>query len=318
VAAFEGLGYACRETGFLYAMASQVFGIQMAIKLAASEELKTRYLPPLISGKAMAAYAFTEEESGSDAFSMQGFARETDQGFVLNATKRFITNGPYADLCIVFARTSEGRNPFALTAFLVDMKWNGARHGREYEKVGYRTVHMGELVFENVLVPKSHVIGAKGTGLRVLAESTGWERGILVANALGPMARGVDECVQRARTRQQYGKPIGAFQGVSSRIANMILRHRLCRMAVYDMASKVDDGRSIQPYLMDAAMTKLFVSENYIQLELDAVQIYGVRGILLEYFPQQDLRDSLTSTIWAGTSETLRNIIAKFADLPVE
>ena len=249
---------------------------------------------------------------------MNGNAKEVDGGYLLKATKRFITNGPSSNLCIVFARTLAGRNPFALTAFLVDMSWKGATHGREYEKVGYRTVHMGELVFEDVFVPKNHVIGARGTGLRVLAESTGWERGILVATALGPMARGVDECVQRARTRYQYDKPIGAFQGVSSRIANMITRHQLCRMAIYDMASKVDDGRSIQPFLMDAAITKLFVSENYVQVELDAVQIFGVRGILLEYFTQQDLRDSLTSTIWAGTSETLRNTIAKLVDLPVE
>jgi alkylation response protein AidB-like acyl-CoA dehydrogenase len=151
----------------------------------------------------------------------------------------------------------------------------------------------------------------------VLAESTGWERGLLLATALGPMARTIDECVLRAKTRKQFDRPIGAFQQISAKIANMIMRHRICRQVIYDMASRLGNGQSIHPHAQDAAIVKLFVSENYIQVQLDAVQIFGVRGILLEYPQQQDLRDSISSTIWAGTSETLRNTIAKFAGIPV-
>jgi alkylation response protein AidB-like acyl-CoA dehydrogenase len=317
VAAFEGLGYGCRDTGFLYAMFSQICGIQMALNLTASEQIKEKYLPLLISGKRLAAYCFTEETSGSDVYSMEMTATEKEDGFVLNGTKRYLTNSPNADLALVFARTGEGRSPFAITAFLVDMDWEGARHGEEFEKVGFRTTPMGEIILDNVFVPKENVVGSKGGGLRILAESVGWERSVLLANTLGPMARSVDECVERAKTREQYGKPIGSFQGVSSRIANMIMRYKLSRQIVYDVASRLGNGESIQPYLEEAAMAKLFVSENYIQLQLDAVQIFGVRGILMEYGVQQDLRDSVSSTIWAGTSETLRNTIAKFAGLQV-
>lgn len=317
VAAFEGLGYGCHDTGFLYAMLSQLCATQMLLNLMGSEELKEKYLPDFIAGKSLAAYCFTEEEAGSDAFSMQTTAEEKDGGFVLNGCKRYITNSPYSDKAVVFAKTAKARSPFGLTAFLVDMAWEGASHGVEFEKVGFRTVPMGEIVLENVFVPRSHIIGSKGGGLRVLTESTAWERSVLLANTLGPMARTIDECVERAKNRYAYDKPIGSFQGVSSRVANMIMRHRLARQVVYDIASRLENGKSMQPYLQDAAIAKLFVSENYIQVQMDAVQIFGVRGILMEHPYQQDLRDSISSTIWAGTSESLRNTIAKLAGLPV-
>jgi alkylation response protein AidB-like acyl-CoA dehydrogenase len=218
---------------------------------------------------------------------------------------------------LVFAKTRRERDPFGLTAFMVDIDWPGARHGASFEKMGMRTVHMGELLFENVRVPASHVVASVGAGLRVLVESTGYERAVLLATALGPMARAIEACVERSRTRKQFDRPIGAFQGVSSRIADMIARHHLCRLAIYDMASKLGEGVSCARHSQDAAITKLFVSENFIKTEMDAMQIFGVRGYLLEHFVQQDLRDALSSTIWAGTDETLRNTIAKLAGVPV-
>ena len=318
VAAFEGLGQGCRDSGFLYAMCSQLFGIQMAINLLAPKALKGRYLPKLIAGDSMSAHGFTEESSGSDAFSMESFAEKKDGGYVLNGRKCFITNAPSSDIALVFARTKEGRNPFGLVALLVEMDQDGARHGREFEKVGLRTTHMGELIFENVFVPAENLISGSSGGLRVLMESTGWERAVLMAHALGPMARGLEACIERSRTREQFGKPIGSFQQVSSRIADMTVTYRVCRQLVYDIASKLGTGTSIMPHLQDAAVTKLFVSESFVRFEQNVLQILGVRGYLLDSFAQQDLRDSLSYTIWAGTSETLRNTIAKFAGVPVE
>jgi alkylation response protein AidB-like acyl-CoA dehydrogenase len=184
--------------------------------------------------------------------------------------------------------------------------------------MGLRTVIMGELKFENVLVPKDHIIGVKGGGLRVLTESTLWERAILIAAALGPMARGLEACIERTKTRVQFDKPIGAFQQVAAKIANMTMRYKLSRQTIYDIASKIGNGSSLQPHAQDAAIAKLFVSDNFVNFEMDAMQIFGVRGYLLESFAQQDLRDSLSFNIWAGTSETLRNTIAKLAGLPTE
>lgn len=318
VAAYEGLGYGCHDTGFLYGMLSQLCGTQMTLVLLGSKQVQDKYLPDLISGKSLAAYCATEEEGGSDVFGMSTMAEVVDDGFILNGHKRYLTNSPKSNLAMVFAKTDKTRNPFGLVALMVDMDSEGARHGEEYEKAGFRTVPMGELYFDNVKIPKEDAIGGKGGGLMALAESAGWERTILLANALGPMARTVDECIKRARTRKQYGKPIGSHQQISSKIADMISRYRISRQLIYDIASRVGDGGNLQPHLQDASIAKLYVTESYIQNQLDAVQIFGVRGILMDYPYQQDLRDSLGSTIWAGTSESLRNTIAKMSGLPVE
>ncbi|MDN5205425.1 acyl-CoA dehydrogenase family protein [Fulvivirgaceae bacterium BMA10] len=317
VAAIEGLGESCEDSGFLYAMSNQLVGIQLTLKQFASEEVKTKFLPALMNGDRMAAYAFTEDTSGSDAYSMETTAVEDGDGFRINGTKSYLTNAPYSDLALVFAKTADNRGPFSLTAFWVDLNSEGASHGREFEKMGLRTVRMGEMVFDNVYVPKSHIVGVKGGGLRVLTESTGWERSVLIATALGPMRRGLDQCLDRVKTRQQFDKPIGAFQQISAKIANMVMQQRLCRQVVYDLASKLSNGKSMQSCAQDAAIAKLFVSENFVQFELDALQIFGVRGYLLESFVNQDLRDSLSFNIWSGTSESLRNTIAKLEGVPV-
>lgn len=319
VAAYEGLGYGCHDTGFLYAMLSQLCGTQMTISLLASEQLKAKYLPDLISGNSLAAYCSTEEEMGSDVFAMDTIAASVNESYVLNGHKRYLTNSPNSDLALVFAKSSKtSRNPLDLVALIVELKWAGASHGKTFEKAGFRTTPMGEIYFDNVKVPNENALGGKGGGLRALIESAAWERTILLANTLGPMARTIDDCIQRSKTRKQYGKPIGAHQQISSKIADMIARYKIARQLVYDIASRLGGGDSLQRHLQDASIAKLFVTESYVKNQLDAVQIFGVRGILMDYPFQQDLRDSIGSTIWAGTSESLRNTIAKMSGVPVE
>lgn len=318
VAAFEGLGRGCRDSGLVYAAISQVFGIQMALVLLASDELLDRYLPAIITGDLALAHGFTEEDGGSDAFGMTTSAVKHDGGWMLNGTKTFITNAPNADLAMVWAKTGDGRSPFALSCFLVDMRTAGASHGRTFEKIALRTVHMGELVFENVVVPNDHVIGRAGGGLQALTESTGWERAVLLTSALGPMARVLDEVVEWTKDRQAYDRPIGSFQQVSAKVADMVMRYKMSRMAIYDMASRLGHGESIQAWMQDVAIAKLFVSENYLPFMMDAVQTFGVRGILTDWPVQQDLRDAIPSTIYVGTSESMRNTIAKLQGVPVE
>ncbi len=317
VAAIEGFGEGCQDTGFVYAMANQIFGIQLALNQFGSEEAKALFLPELMNGSRLAAYGFTEETSGSDAYAMETTAISEGEGYRINGKKCYITNAPFADTALVFAKTGEGRSPFSLTAFIVDMNSEGASHGREFEKMGLRTVRMGELVFDNVYVPKTNIVGGKGVGLRVLTESTGWERSMLIATALGAMNRGLKICTDRVKSRTQFDKPIGAYQQISSKIANMVMRQRLSRQVIYDLASKLTSGISMHHCAQDAAIAKLFVSESFQQFELDAMQIFGVRGYLLASVINQDLRDSLSFNIWSGTSETLRNTIAKYEGLPV-
>lgn len=317
VAAIEGFGEACHDSGFVYALANQLCGIQIALNQFGSEEAKKEFLPDLMNGKRLAAYGFTEESSGSDAYAMETIATADGDGYRISGNKCYITNAPYADTVLLFAKTGEGRNPFSLTAFMVDMNSEGASHGREFDKMGLRTVRMGELIFDNVHVPKTNIVGGKGVGLRVLTESTGWERSVLIATALGPMNRGLKACIERVKSRTQFDKPIGSYQQISAKIANMVMRQRLSRQVIYDLTSKLSNGKSMQHCAQDAAIAKLFVSENFTQFEMDAMQIFGVRGYLLESFINQDLRDSLSFNIWSGTSETLRNTIAKFEGLPV-
>ncbi len=318
LAAFEGITRGCGDGGLLFALFNQVVGIQMTLVKYASDYLRSLYLPDLINGKSLACYAFTEEACGSDSFSMETFATEVDDGFILNGKKSYLTNSPHSNLAMVFAKTSLKRNPFGLTAFMIDLTWDGCKKEREFEKMGLRTVHMGEFSMKNVFVPKTHIVGAKGIGLRILTESTNMERALMTVTALGPMKRALDACIRRCNERKTYDKPIGSYQQISSRLANMVMRYKLCRQLQYDTVSRLDSGIKTTEMSDTIAINKLFITENFTQFELDAMQIFGVRGYLLDNFIQQDLRDSLAGSIWAGTSETLRNTIAKLAGLPVE
>lgn len=318
VAAFEGIGTASTDSGMLYAMASQVFGVQMPLMLMGSDEVKESVVKPSISGDLTLAYAFTEEASGTDIYSGSTRAVKDGDDWILTGAKAYITNAPMADVALVFALTGEGRSPFAVTAFVVDMHAPGAAYGRDFEKVGFRTVRMGELCFDGVRIPRSHVVGRPGAGLNVLTESVGWERSAVLAALLGPMRRVLADITEWTRTREVYGAPIGSFQQVSAKVADLVVRHKMARMAVYDIAGRLGHGSSTQPLMQDIAATKLFVTETYRAFMLDAMQPYGVRGFLYDHEIQQHVRDSLAATIWAGTSESMRNTIAKLQGLPVE
>ncbi len=316
VAAYEGLGYGSNQGGLIFGLCSQLLSLQMTLQMTGSPQLKERYLPGLISGRLIGAHAITERGAGSDAFSIQTAARREGERFRLSGSKAYVTAAPDADLALVFARTSDEAGPFCLTAFLVDLGWNGVSRGEVFHKAGLKGIEMGELPFEEVPVPMDHVVGAEGGGVGILAESTGWERALLPSTLLGPMQRSIDSCTEWARKREQFRRPIGAFQQVSARIANMVVRHQICRQTVYDMAARLQQSATVHPLTQQAAIVKLFVTESAIQVQLDALQVMGVRGYLEESNVQQDLKDSLAGTLWSGTSETLRNTIARFAGLP--
>ena len=316
VATYEGLGYGCNQGGLIFGLCSQVLSLQMTLQVTASPQLKERYLPDMISGKLIGAHAITERGAGSDAFSIQTTARQKGECFRLDGSKAYVTAAPDADLALVFARTSEEPGPFCLTAFLVDLGWEGVSHGEVFNKSGLKGIEMGELNFDGVPVPMDHVVGAVGGGVGILTESTGWERALLPSTLLGPMQRSIDSCTAWAREREQFGRPIGAFQQVSAKIANMVMRHQICRQTVYDMAERLQQSATVHPLTQQGAIVKLFVTGTAIQVQLDALQIMGVRGYLEESTVQQDLKDSLAGTLWSGTSETLRNTIARFSGLP--
>jgi alkylation response protein AidB-like acyl-CoA dehydrogenase len=311
IAALEGMCEGCHDTGFFFAMASQISGTQLTLQALASEQLKTKYLPALISGKYFTSLGFSEISAGSDIYSIETKATKVEGGHKLNGKKAFITNSLDATCCLVFAKTADNRSPFDFTAFMIDLDWEGVSHGEAFEKSSLRTCSLGQLNLDNVFVPEDHIIGAEGGGLNVIKVAIGWERILLMAICLGPMSRVLQETIEQTKTRQQFGRSIGKFQQISSKIADMVMRQRMARLVVYDLAGQLSKDSSIGNYLEEVAITKLYVTENCIQLMLDATQIWGGRGVCKEWSIQQDMRDALSSTIWAGTSETLRNTIAK-------
>ena len=175
---------------------------------------------------------------------------------------------------------------------------------------------MGRLDFDDVFVPDSNIVGGVGGGLNVIKHSIGWERVMLMGVCIGPMTRVLEETTDRAKQREQFGKPIGKYQHISGKIADMVVRQRLSRQVVYDLCGQLTQNEgAIGNYLQEVAIAKLYVTESFIQSMLDATQIWGGRGVCYDWPIQQDMRDSLSSTIWAGTTETLRNTIAKLEGL---
>jgi alkylation response protein AidB-like acyl-CoA dehydrogenase len=312
IAAIEGMCEECRDSGFFFAMSSQISGIQLALQSSASQELQELYLPALIKGEHKGCLGFSEETAGSDIYSIETTAEKVEGGYRLNGSKAFTTNSLDSTCCLVFAKTTNKRSPLDFTGFMVDLDWDGVSHGEPYDKSTLRTCSMGRLVFEDVFVPSSHIVRGVGRGLDVIKYSIGWERVMLMGICIGPMSRVLKETIERTREREQFGKPIGKYQQVSSMIAEMVVRHRLSRQVVYDLCGRLTEaGGDIGKFLEDVAITKLYVTESFKQSMLDATQIWGGRGVCFDWPIQQDMRDSLSSTIWAGTSETLRNTVAK-------
>lgn len=311
VAAFEGVAEGCPDGGFVYGLISQTFGVQATVLFAGVPHLAERYLPPAIAGDRTIAYAFTEPQGGSDAYLIETRADETDDGWIVNGRKVLVTNSPDADVSLVFARTSAGRSPFALSAFVVDMDTPGAARGQAFGKVGLRSVGLGELIFDDVAVPADHVLGKVGWGLRLITESTNWERAFLLITALGQMRRVLDQILEGSK----IGALDGDFDTFSGPVAGLIWRYRLSRMAIYDLAGRFAVGQASNPHMQDAAITKHFVSRNYQEFMSAAMTLVGPASLVTDDEAQQHLRDSLASTIYSGTSETLEKTISKLEGL---
>ncbi len=315
-AAIEGMCEGCADTGFFFAMSSQISGIQLALVASASEDLKQRYLPKLISGEEIACLGFSEESAGSDVYSIETTAEKTENGYIMNGSKSFTTNSLDSTCCLVFAKTAQNRSPFDFSAFMVDFTMDGVEHAEPFDKATLRTCSMGRLSIDNVQVPEENLIGSIGGGLNVLKSSIGWERILLMAICIGPMQRVLNQTVEWCQNREQFGKSIGKYQQVSAKVADMVMRHRVSKQVVYDLMGRLTEADGeIGKFLQEVAVAKLYVTENWIQFMLDATQVWGGRGVCRDWSIQQDMGDALSSTIWAGTSETLRNTIAKMEGL---
>lgn len=310
--AMEGLGYGCRDNGLTFALNAQAWTVQLPIVRFGTEAQKQRFLPDLCSGRRIGAHAITEPEAGSDVFSLQTVANRTHGGYVLNGTKRLVTFAPIADLALVFATVDPALGKWGVTAFLVEQYTPGFVASPAREKMGLRTVPIGELTFEDCFVPEANRLGPEGAGVSISTHSLEMERCCILASQLGAMERQLEAAIQYARTRHQFGQPVGKFQSVSNRIADMKLRLETARLLLYKVAWLKQMNR---PAMMEAALLKLHLSECFVESGLDAIRIHGGIGYLTDTEVERDLRDAVGGTLYAGTSDIQRNIIARLLGL---
>ncbi len=310
--AMEGLGYGCRDNGLIFAMNAQMWSVQLPILNFGTEEQKAKYLPGMCAGEMIGAHGMTEADSGSDAHSLRTRAERVDGGYKLNGSKMFVTNAPFADMALIFATVDPDKGRWAITTFLVDKDTPGYSVSRQLDKMGLRTSPMGEIVLQDCFVPESCRLGQEGNGASIFNSSMEWERSCILAAHVGAMERQVEECVEYARTRKQFGAPIGKFQSVSNRIADMKVRLETARLLLYKMAWLKKQGKSA---LMEAAIAKLYLSECFVRSSEDAIRIHGGYGYMTEFEVERDLRDALGGTIYSGTSDIQRQIIARLMGL---
>jgi hypothetical protein len=308
----EGLGYGCRDNGLIFAMNAQMWSVQHPILTFGTEAQKQKYLPGFCSGEIIGAHGMSEADSGSDAYSLRTRAERTSAGYVLNGSKMFVTNAPVADMSVIFATVDPAKGRGGVTAFLVDKGTPGFRVSRNIEKMGLRTSPMGELILEDCVLPEENRLGPEGAGTSIFNSSMEWERSCILGSHVGAMERQLEECIRYARERRQFGQAIGKFQSVANRIADMKVRLETARLLLYKVAWLNQNGKSA---VMEAALAKLYLSESYVSSSMDAIRTYGGSGYMSELEVERDLRDAIGGTIYSGTSDIQRMIIARWLGL---
>lgn len=273
-------------------------------------EQRTRWLPGLCDGSLIGCLAITEPEAGSDALSMRTRAERTADGWVLTGTKTFITNGPVADVALVYAKVgpADGRD---LGLFIVDTSAEGFRRGKRLDKMGWRGSPTGELILDQVAVGAEDVVGGAGNGLKVLMGGLNSERIIMAAQSVGLARAAFDAAREYATQRQQFGRPIAQFQLIRQKLADMYIEIEATRALTLQAAVMVDSGRDLGALRNLSAAVKLKASEVAMQATSQAVQIFGGYGYTKEYPVERYMRDAKILEIGGGTSEVLRDIIGK-------
>lgn len=308
----EGFGYGCHDNGLAFALNSQMWSVQPTLLEFGTEAQKNKYLTGLCRGGLIGAYGMTEPGSGSDALSLRTQAIKKDGGYVLNGTKTLVTFAPIADIAIIFATIDPELGKWGVTTFVVDKETPGFTVGSGLDKMGLRTAPIGELIFDDCFVPEENRIGPEGAGASIFNNSQEWERTAILANQLGAMERQLEQAVQYANERKQFGQPIGKFQSVSNRIADMKLRLETARLLTYKAAWLKSSGR---PAMLDAALAKLYLSECFVESSLDAIRTFGGYGYMTEFEVERNFRDAIGGTLYGGTSDIQRNIIARLLSL---
>ncbi len=304
--AVEEISRASASVGLSYGAHSNLCVNQ--INRNGNEEQKEKYLPKLVSGEHVGALAMSEAGAGSDVVSMKLKAEDKGDHFQLNGTKMWITNGPDADVLVVYAKTDATAGSKGITAFIIESDFQGFSTAQKLDKLGMRGSNTCELVFDNCIVPKENILGTVGSGVRVLMSGLDYERVILSGGPLGIMQACLDIVIPYIHDRQQFGKSIGEFQLIQGKVADMYTELNACKSYVYSVADACDRGETTR---MDAAGCILYAAERATQMALQAIQCLGGNGYINEFATGRLLRDAKLYEIGAGTSEIRRMLIGR-------
>ena len=278
------------------------------IKINASPEQKAKYLPKLISGDHVGALAMSEPGAGSDVVSMQLRAKQNGDHYILNGNKMWITNGPDADVLVVYAKTDPEAGSKGITAFIIEKGMPGFSTAQKLDKLGMRGSNTCELVFQDCAVPAENILGEEGKGVRVLMSGLDYERTVLAAGPIGIMQAAMDVVMPYIHERKQFNQSIGEFQLVQGKVADMYTTLNACRAYLYAVAGACDRGQTSRK---DAAGVILYCAEKATQVALDSIQLLGGNGYINEYPTGRLLRDAKLYEIGAGTSEIRRMLIGR-------
>lgn len=304
----EELAVACCSTSATWANVADLCIDNL--RRNANDDQMAQYMPDLCAGRKIGGLAMTEPSAGSDVMSMRLRAERKGDYYILNGTKIFITNGPTADLFIVYAKTSPEKGSHGISAFIVEKEFPGFQRGKSFEKMGWRGSPTGELIFDECRVPKRNLLGEEDKGAAILMSGLNTERVVMAAISLG-LSRGAFEfALQYAKERIQFGKPISTFQLIQAKLADMAMEIELSRLITYEGACMADKGMHRDMNLV-AAYAKLFTSEVAMRVTTEAVQILGGYGYMKEFPVERMMRDAKVMAIGGGTSEIQRMIIAR-------
>jgi isovaleryl-CoA dehydrogenase len=306
VVAMEEVSRASAAVGLSYGAHSNLCVNQL--RRNGSETQKRRYLPKLVSGEHVGALAMSEPGAGSDVVGMRTRADKRGERYVLNGSKMWITNGPDADVLVIYAKTDPEAGPRGITAFLVEKGFKGFSTAQKLDKLGMRGSNTCELVFQDCEIPEENVLGQVGRGVNVLMSGLDYERAVLAAGPLGIMQACMDAVVPYVHERRQFGQPIGEFQLMQGKLADMYTTMNACKAYVYAVAKACDRGETTRK---DAAGAILYASEKATWMALEAIQALGGNGYINDYPTGRLLRDAKLYEIGAGTSEIRRMLIGR-------
>jgi butyryl-CoA dehydrogenase len=301
----EEISRKCASTGVITSVHNSL--VSWPIMKYGTDEQKKKYLPILAKGEEIGAFAATEPNAGSDLGAMTTTAELKGDKYIINGDKTFITSGPEAGIIIVFAVTNKSAGTKGISTFIVESNMKGYKVGSIFEKLGINASKTSELIFENLEVPKSNLLGKEGEGFKIALSTLDGGRIGIASQAVGIAQAALDESIEYSMQRQQFGRPIAKFQAIQWMIADMATRIEASRYLVYNAAYKKDNG---ERFSKEAAMAKLFASDTAMDVAIKAVQIHGGYGYTKEYTVERLFRDAKITEIYEGTSEVQKMVIA--------